>query len=239
MELAKKLFPSKRADEPDRSNKTQEPQRIIRLKQSPITESDSADLRAEVEKRLTSDADLDHAQISEERKIQIIADVRTAITEGLTVDRAIFGNAWLRSAREKSRFTDRIAANFKITDRRCDVICDIYDDYEDIIGEWDENDNALTDAVMSEHFEREDCQVSVDDLGNSFLTTYFDGAQFGLQNKLLDAEAQKKAQDRKRFDIYTSDQLKTFIRFFTLSQSDRFTLVNSENVPINAIFEKN
>jgi hypothetical protein len=201
--------------------------------------SGSEDFCIAVAQRLTEKQNLYVPQIEKDTISRIIEDVRRAVRDGVTINEAVDNNATVRRLCEiTSEVINVIIAKTIFIDREY-AIGRIDDDYGEIVKEWKENTNALTDATMSKYFERKDSKTAVDNLGNSFLTTYFDTAQFGLTNKLLDTEAGKKSMERGQFETYIASQLRQFIKFFTLLHSNNFSLTSSDGVPVNVIFEQN
>ena len=80
---------------------------------------------------------------------------------------------------------------------------------------WDErfgtNPNTLSDEVMAKFFSRKDSKKATDALSEHFLTTYFDGAQFGLHNTLIDERAITIAKKREKFDTFIAHHRRLII----------------------------
>jgi len=104
-------------------------------------------------------------------------------------------------------------------------------EYDEVMKSWDENQYALSDADMSKIFHRETAD-------NRLLTTFFDTAQFGLVNRFLVEQAEKRDRDNPDFPDFVISQKKAIVEHF--EPFDEFASDGTRRfIPENSIFTRN
>lgn len=159
-------------------------------------------------------------EIPADHLADIIHDVRAQVQAGLSIDEALQANDALGFYADRvllSRYSELIRIN------REEAVTSIDADHADLVSRWTDNPHALSDETMAEHFKGPLTDTR-------FLTTYFDSAQFGLQNQLLVQAIERKSRRQPDFAAFAADCKRSVMR--SLHLEGRFR-------PDNLFFTKN
>ncbi len=130
-------------------------------------------------------------ELGQQELVRVIEDVRGLIAglgknDDLRIARLLKRNSTIRNCTQSIIDYKRFE---RIGRLRGEAIGKMKEQFPDVFERWKEAPYPLGDETMAQFFVRSDhWMTGVDNLDNQFLTTYFDSAQFGLENTLLTEE---------------------------------------------------